>query len=132
MRKSIKSWFPIRDIKDGIIETKDREYLKILEILPINFELKSNFEKETIVYQYKTFLKTCNFDMQILVQSKKNDLDDHVESILNVMKNEMSETLKNLSDEYIKNVKEKTFNNIDDACMFIKCFNDASTCNRCA
>ena len=108
MKKSIKSWFPIKEIKDGIIETKNEEYLKILEVLPINFELKSNFEKETIIYQYKTFLKTCNFDMQILIQSKKNDLDDHIESILNVMKNEKSEMLKNLSDEYIKNVKEKT------------------------
>ena len=108
MKKSIKSWFPIKEIKDGIIETKEKEYIKILEILPINFELKSSFEKESIIYQYKTFLKTCNFDMQILVQSKKNDLDDHIESVLSVMKNEKSKTLKELANEYIKNVKEKT------------------------
>jgi len=40
MRKSIKSWFPIKNINSGIIENKKGEYLKILEILPINFELK--------------------------------------------------------------------------------------------
>ena len=52
MRKSIKSWFPIKDIRDGIIENKNGEFLKILEILPINFELKSIEEKETILYSY--------------------------------------------------------------------------------
>lgn len=108
MKKSIKSWFPIKEIRDGIIETREKEYLKIIEVLPVNFELKSSFEKESIIYQYKTFLKTCNFDMQILIQSKKNDLDDHIKSIISVMKNEQSKTLKELVDKYIKNVKEKT------------------------
>ena len=108
MKKSIKSWFPIKEIRGGIIETKDKEYLKIVEVLPINFELKSSFEKESIIYQYKTFLKTCNFDMQILVQSKKNDLDGHIESILAIMEDKESKTLKELVDKYIKNVKEKT------------------------
>lgn len=108
MKKSIKNWFPIEEIRDGIIETKDKEYLKIVEVLPINFELKSSFEKESIIYQYKTFLKMCNFDMQILIQSKKNDLNDHIESILSIMKNEESKTLKELVNKYIKNVREKT------------------------
>ena len=108
MKRSIKNWFPIKDVKDGIIETKDKKYLKILEILPINFELKSNFEKETIIYQYKTFLKTCNFDMQIMIYSKKNELDSHIKNITDVMKFEECETLKDLGYEYIKNIKEKT------------------------
>ena len=108
MKKCIKSWFPIKEIKDGIIETRDKEYLKIVEVLPINFELKSNFEKETIIYQYRTFLKTCNFNMQILIQSRKNELDSHIENILMIMKREESETLRELAKEYIKSIKEKT------------------------
>ena len=36
-----KNWFPIKNIRDGIIETKNGRYCKVLEILPINFELKS-------------------------------------------------------------------------------------------
>ena len=108
MRKSIKSWFPIKEIKDGVIETKDKEYLKILEVLPINFELKSSCEKETIIYQYKTFLKTCNFDMQILIHSKKNELNNHIERILKNNEDEKSEELNSLIKEYIKNVEEKT------------------------
>ena len=103
MRKSIKSWFPIKNINSGIIENKKGEYLKILEILPINFELKSIEEKEAILYSYKTFLKTCSFDLQILIKSKKNDLEKHIS---NVFKNieESLDTLKLLGNEYVKMV----------------------------
>ena len=53
-------------------------------------------------------LKTCSFNMQILIQSKKNDLEEHIENILDIIKKEKSETLKELVDKYIKNIKEKT------------------------
>ncbi len=111
MRKSLKSWFPIKSIDEGIIENKKGEFLKILEILPVNFELKSYEEKESILYSYKTFLKTCNFDIQILVKSKKNDLEDHILSVLKNIESENLPTLKLLGNEYIKMVNENTLKN---------------------
>lgn len=122
MRKSIKSWFPIKDIRDGIIENKNGEFLKILEILPINFELKSIEEKETILYSYKTFLKTCNFDLQILIKSKKNDLEKHIYSISKSIEAENLETLKLLGKEYIKMVNEKAIKNTITRKFFIVFF----------
>ena len=40
--KSIKNWFPIKSIEDGIIKTKTGKYCKVLEVYPVNFELKSS------------------------------------------------------------------------------------------
>lgn len=122
MRKSIKSWFPIKNISDGIIENKNGEFLKILEILPINFELKSIEEKETILYSYKTFLKTCNFTIQILIKSKKNDLEAHIFSVLKNIESENSDTLKFLGNEYVKMVNEKTLKNTITRKFFIVFF----------
>jgi hypothetical protein len=45
-------------------------------------------------------LKTCNFDIQILVQSKKEDLSKHISSVKNSVKKE-NKKIKNISDEYI-------------------------------
>lgn len=106
--KAIKSWFPIKNIENGIIETKGGRLCKILEISPINFELKSTSEKEVIIYQYKTFLKTCNFDMQILILSKKNEMDAHIEKIFETIKDETNEKLEELVKEYAKMIREKT------------------------
>ena len=50
---------------------ENKKYVKIAKIKPINFSLKSELEKEAILNSYKLFLKTCNFNMQILIQSNK-------------------------------------------------------------
>ena len=36
----VQDFLPIKDIRNGIIETKDNRYIKILEVEPINFTLR--------------------------------------------------------------------------------------------
>ena len=57
--KSVQEWLPFENILDnGIIKLKNSSYIKIIEIIPINFNLKSELEKEAILNSYKIFLKT--------------------------------------------------------------------------
>ena len=66
--KTIQQWLPIQEIyNDGIVKLKNK-YIKILKIIPINYNLKSDSEKEAILNSYKIFLKTCNFDIQIFIK----------------------------------------------------------------
>lgn len=44
-----------KNIKNGIIKLKDNSYIKIIKIYPINFNLKSELEKEAILNSYKIF-----------------------------------------------------------------------------
>ena len=84
---------------------KNNKYVKILKIIPINYNLKSDLEKEAILNSYKIFLKTCNFNIQILIQSSKENLD---KNILNIQKNiqkKENKFLKNISNEYIKYIQ---------------------------
>ena len=63
-----QEWIPINKIfENGIIKLKNNKYVKIIKVIPINFNLKSNLEKEAILNSYKIFLKTCNFNIQILI-----------------------------------------------------------------
>jgi hypothetical protein len=48
---------------NGVIKLKNNNYIKIIKINPINYELKSDFEKKSILNSYKAFLKNCNFDI---------------------------------------------------------------------
>ena len=95
----------------GIIKIEKNKYIKILKIIPINFNLKTQLEKESILNSYKIFLKTCNFDMQILIQSKKEDLSNHIENIKNISQKEKNKIIKKYSEEYIKFIKEKNNKN---------------------
>ena len=95
----------------GIIKIEKNKYIKILKIIPINFNLKTQLEKESILNSYKIFLKTCNFDIQILIQSKKEDLSNHIENIQNISQKEKNKIIKKYSEEYIKFIKEKNNKN---------------------
>ena len=102
--QNVKEWLPLEKIyEDGIIKLKNNNYLKIIKKMPINYNLKSELEKKSIINSYKIFLKTCNFSIQILIQSKKENLDDH---ILKIQKNiKKNKKIKNIAEEYIKNIK---------------------------
>ena len=100
-----------KTLEKGIIKIEKNKYIKILKIIPINFNLKTQLEKETILNSYKIFLKTCNFDMQILIQSKKEDLSNHIENIQNISQKEKNKINKKYSEEYIKFIKEKNNKN---------------------
>ena len=105
-KKSVQEWLPFEKILDnGIIKIDNNSYIKILEVNPINFNLKSELEKEAILNSYKLFLKTCNFDIQILIQSKKEDLSKNIQKI-NKQKQFEKENIKKISDNYIKYIKE--------------------------
>ena len=102
--QNVKEWLPLEKIyEDGIIKLKNNNYLKIIKIMPINYNLKSELEKKSIINSYKIFLKTCNFPIQILIQSKKENLDDH---ILKIQKNiEKNKKIEDIGKEYIKYIK---------------------------
>lgn len=105
-KNTVQRWLPFEKImENGVIKLKNNSYVKILKISPINFNLKSNLEKESILNSYKIFLKTCNFDIQILIQSNKEDLTKH---ILKIEKNNLNEKekIKNISKKYINFIQE--------------------------
>ena len=39
-RDSIQAWLPVKNIIGGVVITKDNRFIKILEVLPVNFYLK--------------------------------------------------------------------------------------------
>ena len=96
-------------LENGITKLKNKSYIKILKIIPINYNLKSNLEKEAILNSYKIFLKTCNFDIQILIQSNKEDLSKHIFQVQTKNKEE-KEKIKNIANNYISFIKKINLN----------------------
>lgn len=90
-------------IKIGIIFYRN-SFIKILKINPINYDLKSNLEKEAILNSYRNFLKTCDFNFQILIQSKKEDISKTISQIKNIT--EKNEKIKEISEKYIKYITQ--------------------------
>jgi len=103
---SVQEWLPYEKVyNNGIIKLKNSYYIKIIEVYPINYNLKSELEKEAILNSYKIFLKTCDFDLQILIQSNKQNIENHISNI-NIQKNVEKNVIKKIANNYIKYIKE--------------------------
>lgn len=103
---SVQRWLPFENIlENGIIKINNNEYIKIIKINPINFNLKSELEKEAILNSYKIFLKTCHFNFQILIQSNKENLSKHIS---NIQKQSILEkdNISEISKKYINYIKK--------------------------
>ena len=67
--------------------------------------MKSELEKEAILNSYKIFLKTINHNIQILIQSKKEDISKHVSSV-NFQKQKESQIIQDVSQKYIEYIMD--------------------------
>ena len=109
---SIQSWLPFLCIEEnGIIKLNNNKRIKILKINPINYELMNSKEKEVILDYYKKLLIRINFDIQIIIQSKKQNINNYLNNIKNYEKYK-SKRLKDISDQYINYLKK--LNEIDE------------------
>ncbi len=88
-----------------MIQTKTK-YIKILKVSPINYNLKSDLEKQAILNSYKVFLKTCNFDIQILIQSSKENLEKNISNIQKNVQKKENRYLAKISEDYIEYINQ--------------------------
>ena len=107
---AVQQWLPLEEIlENGIIKINKNKYIKILKIIPINYNLKSDLEKKTILNSYKILLKTCNFNIQILIQSNKEDLSRHISNIEKNINKKENKYLKEISENYIKFIQNLNY-----------------------
>ena len=66
-KNSTEAWLPVADIRNGVILLKDGRIAKILEVLPVLFDLKSEMEKENLVYYFASYLKIAPAHLQIRI-----------------------------------------------------------------
>ena len=127
---SVQDWLPFKKVLDsGIILLKNNSYIKILKISPINFNLKSDLEKEAILNSYKIFLKTCNFNLQILIQSNKKDLSQNISKIKKLNENNSKKFLVEKYCDFIKNLNEEKNTNSKSFYILIKEENEKISTN---
>ena len=91
-----QSLVPVVDIRQGVIITEDRRYLKILEVLPTNFYLKSALEQQNIIYYMASYLRIAPVSIQILVQTGRADIDSYCEQMQHCYGNETNEMCRDM------------------------------------
>lgn len=101
----IEDIIPIEDIRDGMIITRDKRYIKILEIEAINFALRSGREQNEIIYSFASWLKISPIKMQFKSVTKKADSERYIQSLRKDMRDSTDEKARMLTDAYIELIR---------------------------
>ena len=102
----VQDFIPIKDINYGVIETTDGRYIKILEIEPINFMLRSSEEQFGIISSFASWLKISPMRLQFKSITRKADSDKHVAMVKKELEDEENEQCKHLGEGYMKLIKD--------------------------
>lgn len=116
--KPSQKFIAAETVNDNVVIMKDGSLKAILLTSSVNFELKSTEEQNALLFQYQNFLNSLDFSTQIIVQSRKLDLDEYIATVSEQSRLETNELLKIQAQEYIdfvrgfveiSNVMAKTF-----------------------
>jgi len=75
---STQRYLQFSEVHDDTLVLKNGGLRAVLQVSSMNFNLKSEAEQKAIIHSYQSFLNTLNFPVQILVRSRKLDIDQYV------------------------------------------------------
>jgi hypothetical protein len=98
---STQEHLPIAGIVDDTLIMSDGSLRCVLKVEPINFDLKSETEQNGIIYAYQGFLNSLDFPIQIVIQSKKLELEQYLIRLEQSQKNVANELLRIQIEDYV-------------------------------
>jgi hypothetical protein len=99
---STQTFINIAEIRDDTLVLKNGGLRAILNVSSINFNLKSEDEQNAIIYSYQGFLNTLDFPIQIVVRSKKLDIDEYLDKLRKIGEKQQNPLLQQQTTEYVE------------------------------
>lgn len=104
-KSSTQQFVPIQEVRDGIIMLKDGGMRAMLLCSSLNFSLKSDDERNAILFQFQDFLNSLDFSIQVVIQSRKLDIRPYIALLEEQEKKQTIDLMKIQTREYIEFVR---------------------------
>lgn len=82
---------PSRILSKGVVVTRDKRFVKILELLPVNFYTMSSMDKSAAIEDFAAYLKIAPANLQINVLTQPFDLDGYLKLLRGYLERETNE-----------------------------------------
>ena len=103
----VQDFIPLKELKNGIVETTDGRFIKILEIEPINFLLRSDEEQWGIISTFASWLKISPMRLQFKSVTRKADSDQYVAGLQADLEQEPVDACRQLGEGTIRFIREE-------------------------
>lgn len=94
-------FLPLSEIHDDTVILKNGGIRAILRTTSLNFNLKSEQEQNALTAGYQSFLNSLEFPIQIVVRSRKLDVDAYIETLKAKVPEQKNPLLQKQTTEYI-------------------------------
>lgn len=102
----LADYVPIEKIENGVIYTRDHRYVKVVEVVPVNFLLRSAQEQRGIIYSFISYLKIAPVKVQFKVLTKRADIDRHMETVRRELEQETDPHCRILQEDYLRLIQQ--------------------------
>jgi len=98
--KTTQGFLRISEIKNDTVVMDDGSMRAIIAVSSTNFDLKSQDEQNSIIFNFQRFLNSLDFSIQILMQSRKMEIGDYLEKLKKLAEKQTNELLRVQTVEY--------------------------------
>ena len=105
MPAPVQQKIKVEDIQDGVIVLPGGDLRGILMTSSVNFSLKSTEEQDALIFKYQGFLNSLDFPVQILMVSRRLNIDEYLSAIEQKRKEQTNELLRIQIAEYLDFIK---------------------------
>lgn len=99
-------YLDIAEIREDMVILKDGTVRAVLMVSSINFALKSEDEQQALIASYMQFLNGLDHPLQVVIQSRKMNIDTYVNALAEQHRLQTNELLRMQIQDYIAFVKQ--------------------------
>ena len=103
---STTQYLDIAEIRDDMVILKDGTVRAVMLVSSINFALKSSEEQEAIIQAYMTFLNGLEYSLQIVIQSRRMNIDAYMKALEEQQRKTENDLLRSQIADYRTFVNE--------------------------
>lgn len=104
--QSTQSCTQVEDVVDSIIVTNDKRYLKIIEVMPQNFDMLSIRKQNGTGDSFGGLLDIIPYRVQFKCFSRKGDVEELIEVMRQNMAGETNETCRAMQEDYLRLIRD--------------------------
>lgn len=105
-KQTTLAFVEVAEIRDGVLVLRDGTMRTVTAVSSANFALKSGEEQQIIINNFQGLLNSLEFPIQILVQSRKLNLDPYIAKLSQLEDKQQNDLLRIKMQEYIEYIKE--------------------------
>lgn len=119
IKNQAQTFFPVADIRGRMIVTKDKRYVKVVEIRPINFLLRSADEQRDIILSFAELLRIAPVKIQFKSNANKADISKFLSHTVSEMEREENELCRDLGEDYLHHIRSTATQNAISRRFFV-------------